>query len=142
MMNPKQPKSPKTTTEPLENKPVAEPLTGQKGNKKTATKPPITKSGNATKIKEAATIPVKKVPTSVKKTKPVKEKVIRDSFSFPEHDYLKISELKQTCLAAGIHVKKSELLRAGLQLLTNLSLIELKKAVEQVEKVKTGRPNS
>lgn len=141
-MNPKQPKSPKTTTDPLENKPVAELLTGHEGNKKSSTKPSITKSGNATKTKEPAKISVKKVQTSVKKTKPVKEKVIRDSFSFPEHDYLKISELKQTCLAEGIHVKKSELLRAGLQLLTNLSLAELKQAVEQVEKIKTGRPNS
>ncbi len=141
-MSLKQPKSPKTTTAPLKNKPVAEPLPGQKATKKTATKPPIAKSGNATKTKEAATIPVKKVPTSVKKTKPVKEKVIRDSFSFPEHDYLKISELKKTCLAAGIHVKKSELLRAGLQLLTQLNIADLKQAVEQVEKLKTGRPNS
>jgi hypothetical protein len=29
-----------------------------------------------------------------------KTKVIRDSFSFPEHDYRKISNLKKTCLAA------------------------------------------
>ena len=138
-MNPKQPKSQKTTAEQLENQPAVKPLTG---NKKTQKKPSITKSGNATITKEVAKIPVKKVQTSIKKTKHGKEKVIRDSFSFPEHDYLKISELKKTCLAEGIHVKKSELLRAGLQLLTKLSLAELKQAIEQVEKVKTGRPNS
>ena len=141
-MNPKQPKSQKTTTEQLENKPIVEPIIEQEGNKKISKKPSITKSGNATIIKEVAKIPVKKVQTSIKKTKHGKEKVIRDSFSFPEHDYLKISELKKTCLAEGIHVKKSELLRAGLQLLTKLSLAELKQAIEQVEKVKTGRPNS
>ncbi len=141
-MNPKQPKSQKITTEPLQNQPVVKPLTRQEGNKKTSKKPLPAKSGNATITKEDAKIPVKKVQTSVKKTKPVKEKVIRDSFSFPEHDYLKIAELKQTCLAEGIHIKKSELLRAGLQLLTKLSLAELKQAIEQVEKVKTGRPNS
>ncbi len=138
-MNPKQPKSQKKTDEQLENKPAVEPLTG---NKKTSKKPPITKSGNAATTKEAATVPVKKVLLPVKKTKSVKEKVIRDSFSFPEHDYLKISELKKTCLAEGIQIKKSELLRAGLQLLTKLSLVELKQAIEQVEKVKTGRPSS
>ena len=77
-----------------------------------------------------------------KKSKIVKAKVIRDSFSFPEQDYLKISELKKACLAEGIHVKKSEILRAGLHLLTQLNLDELKKAVDQVEKVQTGRPNS
>jgi len=75
-------------------------------------------------------------------TKKQKAKVIRDSFSFPEQDYLKISELKKTCLAAGVHVKKGEILRAGLHLLTQLNLAELKQAVEQVEKVQTGRPSS
>jgi len=79
---------------------------------------------------------------SVKKRKTQKAKVIRDSFSFPEHDYRKISELKKTCLAAGIHVKKSEVLRAGLYLLTQLSLDELKQTVEKVEKVQTGRPSA
>jgi hypothetical protein len=77
-----------------------------------------------------------------KKSKSQKNKVIRDSFSFPEHDYRKISELKKTCLALGIHVKKSEVLRAGLNLLTQVNSEELKKAVENVEKVQTGRPSS
>lgn len=77
-----------------------------------------------------------------KKSKPQKTKVIRDSFSFPEHDYRKISELKKTCLAAGTHVKKSEILRAGLYLLTQANPDELKKAIENVEKVPTGRPSS
>jgi len=45
-------------------------------------------------------------------------------------------------LAAGIHVKKSEVLRAGLHLLTKLNLAELKEAVDQVDKIRTGRPNS
>jgi hypothetical protein len=76
-----------------------------------------------------------------KKKKPVKTKVIRDSFSFPEHDYRMISDLKKTCLSAGTHVKKGEILRAGLHLLSKLELSELTKVVEQVEKLKTGRPN-
>lgn len=79
---------------------------------------------------------------SAKKSKPQKTKVVRDSFSFPEHDYRKISELKKSCLAAGIHVKKSEILRAGLYLLTQANPDELKKAIESVDKVPTGRPSS
>ncbi len=79
--------------------------------------------------------------TADKKIKVNKPKVIRDSFSFPEQDYQKISELKKVCLAAGIHVKKGEILRAGLHLLTELKLSELKKAIAQVEKVQTGRPS-
>jgi hypothetical protein len=81
-------------------------------------------------------------PFSVKEKKAEKKKVIRDSFSFPEHDYHKISELKKICLAAGIHVKKGEILRAGLHLLTNLKLTELIQAMGKVEKVSTGRPKS
>ncbi|MCX7096412.1 MAG: hypothetical protein NTV43_00725 [Methylococcales bacterium] len=80
------------------------------------------------------------VPVPAKKIKAAKEKVIRDSFTFPEKDYQKISELKKTCLAAGIHVKKSEILRAGLHLLALLNEDELKQALGQVEKIKTGRP--
>ena len=126
------PKSNKTVTEPLEIKP---PLV-KEVNKKIAKKPAIKKSSEAV---EAVEVEAK---TDIKKRKNAKVKVIRDSFSFPEQDYLKISELKKTCLAAGIHVKKSEVLRAGLHLLTKLNLTELKQAVEQVEKVQTGRPTS
>jgi hypothetical protein len=79
---------------------------------------------------------------SHKKNKPEKVKVIRDSFSFPRQDYQKITELKKACLAEGLHVKKGEILRAGLHLLSQLSIEELKLAVARVEKVKTGRPNS
>lgn len=77
-----------------------------------------------------------------KKKKSDKKKVIRDSFSFPEQDYHKISELKRICLAAGVHVKKGEILRAGLNLLTNLKMSELLNAVEAVERVQTGRPKA
>lgn len=78
-------------------------------------------------------------PFSVKKKKN-ENKVVRDSFSFPEQDYHKISELKKICLSAGVHVKKGELLRAGLNLLTEMTLAELLQAVEKIERVKTGRP--
>jgi len=141
-MSPRQPKSQKTATEQAENQPIAESLTEHEVTKKTLKKPSTAKDGNTTEAKEAVEMPEKETEIPVKKRKSIKEKVIRDSFSFPEHDYLKISELKQTCLAEGIHVKKGELLRAGLQLLTQLSLTELRQAIEQVEKVKTGRPNS
>jgi len=132
MMTTVKPKPKKTVTEPLEIKP---PLV-EEVSKKVFKKPSIKKSSEAV---EAVEVEAK---TDIKKRKNAKVKVIRDSFSFPEQDYLKISELKKTCLAAGIHVKKSEVLRAGLHLLTKLNLTELKQAVEQVEKVQTGRPIS
>src|SRR5512139_4319024 len=46
-----------------------------------------------------------------------KTKVVRDSFTMPQADYDLIAELKQRCQKQDMHVKKSELLRAGLQVL-------------------------
>ena len=128
-------KSKKTANEALEIEPAIEKKTSKKDSKKSSK----AKSSEATETNEA----VKSDATPpIKKNKIVKAKVIRDSFSFPEQDYLKISELKKTCLAAGIHVKKGEILRAGLHLLSKLNLDELKQVVDQVEKVQTGRPSS
>ena len=105
----------------------------QESGKKTAKKPPSDKS-KAVIVTSAVNDSVEEeVKSASKEIKVGKTKVIRDSFSFPEQDYVKISELKKTCLAAGIYVKKSEVLRAGLHLLTQLKLSDLKKAVEQVE---------
>jgi hypothetical protein len=58
----------------------------------------------------------------------------------PKSDYEKIAALKQKCLDAGISVKKSELLRAGLIMLEAAALKRLLAAVTAVEAVKTGRP--
>jgi len=72
--------------------------------------------------------------------KEAKVKVVRDSFTMPQNDYAKIAELKQLCLKAGVHVKKSELLRAGLHALGKLSAAQLKQTIAQMEQIKTGRP--
>lgn len=69
-----------------------------------------------------------------------KVKVVRDSFTMPQDDYNLIAELKQKAQAAGLHVKKSELLRASLQALSKLSAAQLKRAIASLEKIKTGRP--
>ncbi len=130
--------SKKSAAEDLEIEPSAE----KKINKKVSKKSLATESSEVAETKETDETVEAEANPPAKKSKIVKAKVIRDSFSFPEQDYLKISELKKTCLAEGIHVKKSEILRAGLHLLTQLNLAELKIAVDQVEKIQTGRPNS
>jgi hypothetical protein len=137
-MNTTKPKAKKIADETLE----VEPLIEKEAIKKASKKPAVAKPAEATETEKVIETVVSEVKSSDKKRAAINEKVIRDSFSFPEHDYLKISELKKTCLAAGIHVKKGEILRAGLNLLSKLNLVELKQAVEQVEKVKTGRPNA
>jgi hypothetical protein len=96
-----------------------------------------TPAAKPAQIKSQPTIPAKK---NKKAKKSSKEKVVRDSFTMPQNDYIKISELKQVCLKAGLQVKKSELLRAGLHALGKLSIAQLKQTIMQMEQIKTGRP--
>ena len=99
-------------------------------------KPPVARKRVATKIIAS------KAPKKIKKEKKlaVKVKVVRDSFTMPQVDYGLIAEIKQKALKSGLHVKKSELLRAGLQALSKLNTAQLKQAVNSLEKIKTGRP--
>lgn len=110
-------------------------------------KPAVTKSvvAPAKPTKPAAVVkpaaPAK--PAEAKARKPAKEKkqkVVRDSFTLPQDDYARIGQLKESCVKLGLHVKKSELLRAGLRLLGELPPDRLKQVMDGVEKVKTGRP--
>jgi len=94
--------------------------------------------------KSTVKVPVKrpaKLPAKAGIKNPKKEKVIRDSFTMPQNEYQKISEIKAICLTAGLHVKKSEVLRAGLKALGKLSAVQLKQVLSSIERVKTGRPN-
>lgn len=68
--------------------------------------------------------------------------MVRDSFTMPEDDYAKMRELKARCLSHGVHVKKGELLRAGLYALENLNKEQLLEILDSVERVKTGRPKT
>ncbi|GAO35270.1 hypothetical protein SCT_0654 [Sulfuricella sp. T08] len=108
--------------------------------------PPPAKQAVKSPAKKPAVAPLKTKPKSAKTEKPPKAdkpkkiKMVRDSFTMPENDYAQLAELKKKCLQAGVHVKKSELLRAGLLSLSRLPNAALIKAVEQVEKLKTGRP--
>lgn len=74
-----------------------------------------------------------------KEKKPELPKVVRDTFSFPEHDYRLITEIQNRCLQSRIAVTKSEILRAGLKALSALPDTKLAKAVSAVERVKPGR---
>jgi hypothetical protein len=69
-----------------------------------------------------------------------KIKVIRDSFTMPAAEYERIAVLREKCLAMGVAMKKSELLRAGLATLERLSAEDLKRIIVAVESIKTGRP--
>ena len=80
--------------------------------------------------------------TEIKESKPSKKKpkLVRDSFTFPAEEYAQIGLLKQRTLKAGQEVKKGELIRAGLALLSASSDAALLKALAKIDKLKTGRP--
>lgn len=71
---------------------------------------------------------------------PAPEKVIRDGFTMPVRDYTLIAQLQDTSLQTGLAVTKSEVLRAGLHALRQLSPSKLRQILMQLEKVKPGRP--
>jgi len=112
---------------------IVKAVTPTKVAAKVANKNPVAKS-------EATTSKVVKVGKTSKADKPKKIKMVRDSFSMPENEYSQFAALKRTCLLTGVHVKKSELLRAGLLCLSKLSDSELVNVVGKVEILKTGRP--
>ena len=70
---------------------------------------------------------------------PKKIPVIRDTFSFPEFDYVLLSELQAALLKNGHNVSKSELVRAGLKALAQMMPSQLIKTAKAVEKLKPGR---
>ena len=70
---------------------------------------------------------------------PKKIPVIRDTFSFPEFDYVLLSELQAALLKNGHNVSKSELVRAGLKALAQMRPAQLIKTAKAVEKLKPGR---
>jgi hypothetical protein len=115
-------------TKVLEKKPAV-------ARKKPTPKPGVAKPAVARKtVKKAAQ------PKKVEKKKQAKQKVVRDSFTMPEDEYRVLSEIKKRCLAGGIDVKKSELLRAGLQSLAGMTQAALKKQLSKLAEIKIGRP--
>jgi hypothetical protein len=78
-------------------------------------------------------------PASEPPVSPERAKVVRDGFTMPASDYALIAQLQTTALQAGLSVTKSEVLRAGLQVLSQLTAVDLTQALRGLEKVKTGR---
>jgi hypothetical protein len=77
-----------------------------------------------------------------KKIKPQNEKinVVRDTFTLPEKDYDLIGLCKNRLLDNKVSATKSEIIRAGLIILSKLTDCELISSIKLVEKIKTGRP--
>ncbi|MBI5437223.1 MAG: hypothetical protein HY937_08985 [Nitrosomonadales bacterium] len=91
--------------------------------------------------KRAARKPVNATPepAAKKPRKKPKVKLVRD-FSMPQIEYQKIAEIKETCLKAGLQVKRSEVLRAGLKALGGMNEAQLMRLIAGLGKIKAGHP--
>ena len=146
---------PSTATEVVPSKPLAKtatpaPAAPSKAKTKAVSAPvksqavkaktPTPKAQTQAEAKDVK--PKAKAPSDTP-TKPAKEKkvkVVRDSFTLPKTELLQIAAMKKRALALGVDVKKSELIRAGLQALSGMSDAPFKKALASIPTIKTGRP--
>ena len=65
---------------------------------------------------------------------------MRDSFTMPQADFDLIAGLKERALEFRRPAKKSELLRAGLQVLAGLDDTTLRATLDALAPLKPGRP--
>jgi hypothetical protein len=79
----------------------------------------------------------KETPDKVSDTK----KVRRDTFTFPDDDHFLIKSTLDRLMQLSIMSNKSEVIRAGLHVLSNLSDKELSNAIGKMQKIKVGRPS-
>ena len=69
-----------------------------------------------------------------------KIKMVRDSISIPKAEFLVLGEMKTRAGKLGVEVKKTELIRAGIKVLTALTDTAFVAAIRAVPNIKTGRP--
>lgn len=144
----------KTTSTTVKTTTPAKPVVAKPAAQKTAVAKPAATKPPAAKIVPKTSVVAKKMPTApaikvVNKTATVTEKdkaktskvkMERDSFTMPKEEYAQIATLKKRLEGLGKPVKKSELLRAGLKLLSAMDDASLKTTMATVPTIKTGRP--
>ncbi|HSV79646.1 MAG TPA: hypothetical protein VLK85_10660 [Ramlibacter sp.] len=72
--------------------------------------------------------------------KPKKPKLVRDSFTIPKAEYAVLEQLKERAAKSGTPAKKSEVLRAGIKVLSIMGDAAFAAALAAVPALKTGRP--
>ncbi|MDO9236378.1 MAG: hypothetical protein Q7U28_10160 [Aquabacterium sp.] len=108
--------------------------------KKVAAKKVAAKKAPAKQIVTQKVAAKKAVAKPVVAVKQAKVKLVRDSFTMPARDFALIAQLKERALGFKRPTKKSELLRAGLQILSSLSEVQLSAALSALEPIPAGRP--
>lgn len=75
------------------------------------------------------------------RTVPRKQKMVRDSFTMPEHEYQALVDIKKTLIKAGVEVKKSQLLRIAIAQMVKMDVAQITEAMGVLAPVKAGRPS-
>lgn len=108
--------------------------------RKTQERPKATKLQGTAAAVAPKTAPVPSLEVPAKEHQKAPAKLVRDSFTMPQPDFGLIAVLKDRALGFKRPTKKSELLRAGLQVLAGLKPDELKQVLGRLAPLKTGRP--
>ncbi|WP_374265395.1 hypothetical protein [Zoogloea sp.] len=127
-------------------KPAADAPAPELAEAATATAPVVAKKTEKT-AKQPKPVKVEKLAKPAKPAKAkaekaakvVREKVVRDSFSMPKSEHAQLKALRETLAKAGRICTKSELLRAGVQLLLKESSASAKALVEGLVVVPKGK---
>jgi hypothetical protein len=103
-------------------------------------KKPASVAARKQATKKTKALPAPAAKETQKKAPKQRVRLVRDSFTMPEPDFALIAALKARTMAAQRETKKSELLRAGLQVLMALDDGTLMNALGRLQPLKLGRP--
>jgi hypothetical protein len=112
----------------------------QAAPRRAAAKKPIAAAARKQPTKKTQAVPAPAAQETQKKPPKQRVRLVRDSFTMPEPDFALIAALKARTMAAQRETKKSELLRAGLQVLMALDDATLMNALGRLQPLKLGRP--
>ena len=121
-------------------------MAARKSVSKSKAKSVKAKSSKAAPVKKVASTPAPELPAakdvSVTVAAPTKQKVklVRDSFAMPKNEYHALSDLKLRSARLGLPAKKSEILRAGVAVLSKMTDSGFAAALDAIPSLKTGRP--
>ena len=125
---------------------MSKPAARKTTSRKSATPAPSTKGAQPAARAKATAKPEKRAKPAKKPAPAAHEhgkhriKLVRDSFTMPRDEFERIARLKGRAIDLKRPAKKSELLRAGLQVLERLDDATLLETLNALRPIKTGRP--
>jgi hypothetical protein len=123
-------------------KPAAKPAAKKAPGKPVQKEVPVAREQDKEQGIAPAASAAEAAPAEAGREKAKKQKLVRDSFTMPEQEYAVLGQVKKACLKAGFEIRKSELLRIGVALISQLDMATLQKVLGSLPQLKTGRPKN